>query len=144
MRWFSSLLMCAATGCYYYRPVPTLTPPPGAYVAVTLTDSGTDHFWRYLGPDVGTVRGRVLVADDTSYAVGVEAVELRHGTTLDWKGERVVLPRSYVVVVQGRHFSVGRSVLAGGLSVVGLVASYGAFRAIQAGGGSGGGGGPPR
>jgi hypothetical protein len=137
-------LTIAGTGCYYYRPVATLSPAPGTYVAVALTDSGTEHFWRYLGPDVGTVRGRLLFADDTSYAVGVEAVELRHGSELGWKGERVVLPRLYVVGVQGRHFSVGRSALAGGLSAVGLIMSYGAFRAIQAGGGSSGNGGPPR
>jgi hypothetical protein len=144
MRLVLFLFAISGAGCYYYRPVTTLTPPPGAYVAVALTDSGTDHFWRYLGPDVGTVRGRLLFADDTSYAVGVESVELRHGSALGWKGERVVLPRFYVVGVQGRHFSVGRSALAGGLSLVGIVASYGAFRAIQAGGGGGGGGGPPR
>jgi len=139
-----SLLTLCGSGCYYYRSVTTLTPPPGTYVAVALSDSGTEHFWRYLGPDVGTVRGRLLFADDTSYAVGVESVELRHGPALGWKGERVVLPRFFVVGVQDRHFSVGRSALAGGLSLVGLVASYGAFRALEAGGGGGGGGGHPR
>ncbi len=111
---------------------------------VMLTDSGTSHFWGYLGPDVGNVRGRLITADPQVFALSVESVEQRHGQVLTWKGEAVTLRREYVATVQERRLSKSRVALLAGGSVVGLVATVAALATWAAGSGSGGGGGPPR
>lgn len=134
-------------GCYYYRPMPTPAPTPASltYVSVALTDSGTDRLWRYLGPDVGSLRGRLVTTDDSTYTMSVFAVDLRQGTSLGWKGERVVLNRQLVSGLSERRFSVGRTTLAGGLSATAFVLTLRAFKILTGGGGSsGGGGGRPR
>jgi len=134
-------------GCYYYRPMatPALTPASARYVSVALTDSGTDRLWRYLGPDVGSLRGRLVTTDESTYTMSVFAVDLRQGTSLGWKGERVVLSRQLVSGLSERRFSVGRSTLAGGLSATAFVLTLRAFKILTGGGGSsGGGGGRPR
>ncbi|MFN2572702.1 MAG: hypothetical protein ABR537_14000 [Gemmatimonadales bacterium] len=132
-----------AAGCYYYRPVST-TPPPATFVSVALTDSGTQRLWRYLGPDVGNVRGRLVAADDTALTLSVDAVEMRNGTSLGWKGERAVVNRQLVQELSDRHFSIGRTTLAGGLSAAAFFLTVQAFKVLGGGGSGGGGGGKPR
>jgi hypothetical protein len=128
--------LCAA-GCYYYRPLNN-APQPEMSLSVTLTDSGTDHLSKYLGPDVESVRGRLLSVDDTTYAMSVSAVDLRHGMSLGWKGERVALNRSLVANMSERRFSAGRT-----LTMAGFYLTVQAFRIItggvKLGGGNGGG-----
>lgn len=134
-----------SVGCYYYRPTETRTPTPQTYVSVALTDSGTDRLWRYLGPDVGSLRGRLLTTDEGSYTMAVFAVDLRNGSVLGWRGERVVVNRELVSSLSERRFSVGRTTLAGGLSAAAFVLTLQAFKVLTGGGGSSdGGGGKPR
>ena len=132
-------------GCYYYRPVDAPLPAPASFVSITLTDSGTDQLWRYLGPEVGALRGRLLATDGGNYAMSVFAVDLRNGTTLGWKGERVVVSRGLVAGLAERHFSFGRTALTSGLTTAGFVLTLQAFKVFGGGGPtSGGGGGRPR
>lgn len=148
MRWFQGCiaisLLVSATGCYYYQPLETPVPAPGTYMQVLLTDSGTSHFWGYLGPDVGQVRGRLISADGQALALSVQSVEQRHGQILSWKGEPVTLGREYVATVQERRVSKGRIALLAGGSVVGFIATVTALTQLVAGGGNGGGGGTPK
>src|SRR5207245_9260671 len=120
----SCVLMClliSATGCYYYQPLDTPAPRPGTYMQVMLTDSGTSHFWGYLGPDVGNVRGRLITADPQVFALSVESEEQRHSQVLTWKGEAVTLRREYVATVQERRLSKSTLTLIACRSVVGLL-----------------------
>jgi len=132
------------TGCYYYRLVETPPPEPAPFVSIALTDSGTDQLWRYLGPEVGALRGRLLSTDGGSYAMSVYAVDLRNGTTLGWKGERVVVSRGLVSGLSERRFSLGRTTLASGLSAAGFMLTLKAFQVLSVGGSPIGGGGRPR
>lgn len=131
-------------GCYYYEPLRTPAPAPGIYLQVMLTDSGTSHFWPYLGPDVGDVRGRLVNANEQAIALSVESVELRYGRVLNWKGENVTLGREYVATMQERHLSKTRSVLFAAGSVAAFIAAVATFKTLAegSGGGSGGGGHP--
>jgi len=139
----ASLWLTAA--CYYYRPIEqSRTPPPEMYISATLTDSGTERLWRYLGPDVGSIRGRLLSADDSTYAMSVDAVDMRHGSSLSWKGERVMIQRQWVDGFSERQFSLGRTTLAGGISVAAFLLTIQAFKIAGNGSGGGGGGGKPR
>jgi len=137
------LAAITAAGCYYYQPL-TSVPSPETPLSVTLTDSGTDRLWRYLGPDVETLRGRLLASDDTMYAMSVSAVDLRHGTTLGWKGERVVVNRDLVAALSERKFSLGRTALTGSLTAAGFWLTVQAFKLLGGGSPSGGSGGKPR
>ena len=130
-------------GCYYYRPIEQ-TPSAEMYVSAALTDSGTERLWRYLGPDVASVRGRLLSADDSAYGMSVYAVDLRHGSSLSWKGERVVLQRQWVDGFSERQFSLGRTTLAGGITVAAFMLTVQAFKIAGNGSSGGGGGGKPR
>jgi hypothetical protein len=133
-----------AAGCYYYMPLARPDPMAGTYLQVMLTDSGTSHFWPYLGPDVGNLRGRLVNADNQAIALSVDAVDLRHGQVLTWKGETVNLGREYVARLDERHLSKSRTVLITAGSVLALIATFTAFDNFGIGAGKGGGGGQPR
>ena len=136
--------LCLSMGCYYYQPLMTPAPEPGTYLQVMLTDSGTSHFWSYIGPDVGDLRGRLVTADNAAIALSVESVELRHGQVLSWKGESVTLGREYVATLQERRLSKSRTVLAAAGSVAAFIAALTAYSNIGVGSNGGGGGGYPR
>jgi hypothetical protein len=131
-------------GCYYYQPMQTAAPEPGTYLQIMLTDSGTSHFWPYLGPDVGDLRGRLVTADPKALALSVESVEQRHGQVLSWKGETVTLGREYVARMNERRLSKSRTVLLAAGSVAGFIAALTAFSHFGVGAGGGNGGGQPR
>jgi len=109
-----------------------------------LTDSGTSHFWPYLGPDVGDLRGRLVTADHQVLALSVESVEQRHGQVLSWKGETVTLGREYVAHMNERHLSKSRTFLIAAGSVAAFLTAITTFTNLGIGSGGGGGGGPPR
>jgi hypothetical protein len=132
------------SGCYYYQPVARDVARPGTILSLALTDSGTSHFWPYLGPDVGIVRGRLLDKDDHEITLSVASVGLRHGQDLFWKGETVAVQQEFVAFVQERRLSTGRTILAASGSVAAFVALFVTLRHTGVGAGGPGTGGPPR
>ncbi len=147
MRWARGLVagsLILTAGCYYYQPLQTPAPQPGAYLQVLLTDSGTSHFWPYLGPDVGDLRGRLITADHQALALSVESVEQRHGQVLSWKGETVTLGREYVAHMNERHLSKSRTFLIAAGSVAAFLTAITTFTNLGIGSAGGGGGGQPR
>jgi len=124
------LATCGSAGCYYYRPLQSASPPPGSYLAAFLTDTGSDHLSRAIGPDVGVVRGRLLTSDDQALTFSVLGVSLRHGESVTWKGERVALSREYLAGLEQRHLSRGRTALIAGAVVLGLVTTYKVFQGL--------------
>jgi hypothetical protein len=128
--------VCLTAACYNYRPLATPTPEPGTYVAVTLTDAGSLELAPYLGPNVFVVRGRYVGDAEQGVLLSVSSVELVRGDQVEWKGERVTLPKSAIASVQVRQLSKRRSALLVGVGLTGLVATTAAF--TLNGGGSGG------
>src|SRR5437667_10970428 len=82
-------------GCYNYRPLRRSSLVPSSYLAVTLTESGSEELARYLGPNALVVRGRYLAATDRGLALSVEAVESRRGDIARWAGEPGGVPRGF-------------------------------------------------
>jgi len=146
MRCHAALLMAVVStqvGCYNYLPVRRSTLTPSTFLALTLTDDGSDELARYLGPGVLVVRGRFLSATERGLAISVGSVELRRGDILEWKGETVVVPGEFVRQVEERQVAHGKTVLLAGASLLGMVVAYQAFGPGSAGGSGGGSGGGP-
>src|SRR3989442_10869416 len=102
------LWCCAVAGCYIYRPLAAPEPEPATYLAVTLTEAGSEDLARYIGPDVRVVRGRFQSTSERGLTVSVSQVELRRGDALSWQGESMVVPRLFVASPEQRRRSRGR------------------------------------
>ncbi|HVH68267.1 MAG TPA: hypothetical protein VM716_10400 [Gemmatimonadales bacterium] len=125
-----------APACYNYTHLTTLDPRPGASVALTLTDAGSDSLTRYVGPNVLVVRGRYRNADEGGLLVSVTSVETREGLQNSWAGEAVRIPTAFVASCEVRQLAKGRSALLVGAGVVGVVAAAAAFSLKPGGGGN--------
>src|SRR5439155_11958353 len=111
-------------GCYNYLPLRHSGLVPSSYVAVTLTESGSDALARYLGPNVLVVRGRYVGPSEAGLTLAVESVESRPGTIVHWAGETVIVPGEFVRSVERRQASWSKTALLAGVSTVGLAVAY--------------------
>lgn len=114
-------------GCYNYLPLRRAELVPSTYLAVTLTESGSEELAPYIGPNVLIIRGRFLSRTDRGLAISVLAVEGRRGDVLEWKGETVTVPGEFVRSLEERKTAAGKTVLLAGASLVGFFAAYAAF-----------------
>lgn len=138
-------MLCLTAGCYNYSPLTTPSPDPGTYLAVTLTDPGSDQLARSLGPNAFIVRGRYLGDSESGMLLSVTSIETKRGITLPWEGETVTVPADAVASLDVRRLAKGRSLLLAGVGAGGLVATTLAFSLL--GGGTSpnpGGGRPPK
>ena len=130
MRGYVSFLIAAAAlagGCYNYEGLGPAGLVPSSYVAVTLTEAGSEELAQYLGPGIHTVRGRFLSATERGLVISVSSVETRRGSMLGWNGEAVTVPKEFVWALEARHTAVSKTVLLAGASLAGFVAAYAAF-----------------
>jgi hypothetical protein len=107
-------------GCYGYYP-PSTPAPVGKSVEVTLSDSGSFALARQIGPSAAAINGRLTSDSANAMILAVTGVRQRDGNEVDWKGERVMVPRPLVVKVEERRFSRGRTTLFVGSVVVGIL-----------------------
>jgi hypothetical protein len=143
MRVFVVVAACLMPACYSYSPLTTPGPEPGTYLAVTLTDSGSRALAAYLGPTARVVRGRYLSRADEGLQLSVSSVQLDRGDMLSWAGETVTVPAALVASLEVRRLAKGRSALAAGVGVAGVVVVAGAFTLAGNGSFLGIGGGKP-
>ncbi len=126
-------------GCYNYLPRPAQL-EPAMYLAVTLTDSGSEALAKYVGPNIKVVRGHFLSATDQQLALSVVAVETRRGAILEWRGETVTMPGEFVRSVEERQLGKAKTMLFAGVSLVGFFVAASAFGPGASGGSASGGG----
>jgi len=124
------LAMWCATACYYYEPLATPQPAPGSYVSATLNDPGTDTLSRTIGPDVRSIRGRLLTSDPDALRLSVTGVTLHHGENVTWKGEVVTVNRVYLAGVEQRHLARGRTAIFVGATLAALLTTYKVFQGV--------------
>lgn len=130
-------------GCYNYLPLSQSHLTPATYLAITLTDAGSEGLAGSLGPDARVVRGRFLAAAERGLSISVQAVESRRGSVARWAGETVVVPGEFVRAAEERRSSRGKAFLLAGASLLAMVAAYQAFGTGASGGApSGSGSGP--
>ena len=113
-----ALLAVALCGCYTYAPTNIGTMEPGRELRVQLTLTGGDSLARFLGPNVASVDGRLVLVNANSYEVGVTQVVMHGGMEQYWKGETVTLPKPFVASIEARTFSWGRTGLLAGVIVL--------------------------
>jgi hypothetical protein len=110
--------------CYTYRPLTTPQPLPGTRVSAELTDDGAHELSGQLGPQVEHVEGDVLAVDSSGVQLAVRQIETTRGYQVDWKGEKVIIPRAAVSGWQQHRLSVGGTSFMGGLLVGALYGMY--------------------
>ncbi len=136
------VLIVALAGCYTYAPLtpPTLTPPPGKDLRVQLTLTGGDSLARFVGPNVASIDGRLVLTNEDGLEIGVKQVTMHDGMEQYWKGETVMIPKQYIASIEGRKFSWPKTGLLAGVVVVSLLAlqASGAVSGVFGSGGSGG------
>jgi hypothetical protein len=145
MRAFSLMMaVCLTAGCYNYQPLTAPSPVAGTYLAVTLTDAGSQELATYLGPSVFVVRGRYMgESEQGALLVSVSSVELQRGDDVSWSGETVALPNNDIASLEVRRLAKGRSLLLAGLGAGGVVATTLAFSLVGSGSQPNPGGGRP-
>lgn len=137
MRLSVGVLVAAAVlqvACYNYLPLGRAGVVPSSYLAVTLSESGSDELARYLGPDALVVRGRYVGPTERGLALSVESVESRRGNIARWAGETVVVPGEYVRLVEQREVSRPKTALLVGAALLGFVVTYQTFGPGASGG----------
>lgn len=135
-------LLAATTACHTWIPVDA-TPTPGGTVDVVLTAEGTAAVTPIVGPNVGSLRGEVLRANEDTATIAVHELTTRDGQPLYVQGTTLALARSSASVIRVRQIDRRRTVIAGTLAVIGTAAL---IRTVRFGGGGnlpGGGGGTP-
>jgi hypothetical protein len=129
--------------CYNYEPMRRSALVPSAYLAVTLTPTGSDELARYLGPNVLVVRGRFLRMTERGLSLSVKSVEVSPGALLAWQGETVVVPQEFVWSVEQRRAARGKMALLAGASFLGVLIVSQLFGAGSSGTATGGTGSGP-
>ena len=139
------VLIPLLAGCYVYQPAGVGAAPGSDRIRLALTDSGAVTLAAQLGPATEEVSGRVLGASAGAYVVAVLGTRRRGGVETDWRGERVVVPRTLVARAEARRFSARRTTLAGLALVAAALGAREAFwgpGGVFSGGPAGGGQGP--
>ena len=119
-------LIALLCGCYGYYPTTTPT-PVGHDVELTLSDSGAVALARQVGPSAEAIRGRFANDSANAVVLAVTGVRQRDGNDVDWKGERVAIPRPLVTKLSERRFSRARTALLGTVVAVSAIALRQAF-----------------
>jgi hypothetical protein len=121
------LLVATTSGCFNYVPVGRSQLVPSSYLAVRLTDPGSDLLTSYLGPDIRVVRGRYIGTDEAAFVLAVSSVESRRGDSHSWAGETVTVPSEFVWTMEERHPARAKTAFLALASIAGFVVTYMAF-----------------
>lgn len=114
------LALTLFTGCYSYTRV-AAPPSVGADVEVELTDAGSAELARLVGPNVVSLRGRVLELGPDTVSLSVESILKRTGVDEYWSRESLGVPRTSIASIATRKFSAGKT------GMLALTAIGGAF-----------------
>lgn len=123
----ATLLVAALPACYNYVPIGRAQPAPASFLAVRLTDPGSDLLTTYLGPDVRVLRGHFMHADPNAFVLSVASVESRRGESYTWRGETITVPSEFIWMLEERHPARAKTALLALASIAGFVVTYAAF-----------------
>ena len=114
-------LSALLAGCYTLQPASGVA-PLGARVAFDINDVGRVALGGAVGPEIGTIEGRLVSSVDGDYTVAISAVKYLRGGTQVWSGEPVSIRKDFVNHSYIRQYSAGKTVVLSTALVSGLVA----------------------
>lgn len=103
------MIVLASLGCYQAVPLSTPAPELGREVVVQLTDAGSEHMARLVGPRATEIRGRYIGSSTDTLRVEVLGVTMRNEEERFWQREHLGIPRSAVATLSERRFSRSRT-----------------------------------
>jgi hypothetical protein len=121
------LLVATTSACYNYVPIGRSQLAPSSFLAVRLTDPGSDLLATYLGPEVRVVRGHFMRADESAFVLSVASVESRRGESYSWQGETVTVPNEFIWTMEERHPARAKTALLALASIAAFFVTYAAF-----------------
>lgn len=129
----------AALGCFQYAPLDTSAGvQAGEHVAVDITDRGRAELSDRLGSGVLRLEGTLTRSDSVDLVMNVWRVAQIGGLTARWSGESVRLKREYASSVRARTLNRGRTLVAAGAVVAGVVLFTSQFDLLGFGSDNGG------
>lgn len=114
------LAVAIGQGCYVYTPV-LGRPEPPAHLALDLSDQGRVGLGGLIGPAATRVEGVLRSETDSGFALSVSSVGYLNGQSNRWSGESLTLQKNFIANVRERKFSRGRTALATGSAVGGIL-----------------------
>lgn len=117
------LCLVGAGGCYTTVPLGSGPPRPDREVVLEFTDEGAQRLGGLLGRAVVSARGKPLEWTADTVALAMAATTNARGGEQFWQGERVAIPRQFVVRTRERALDRRRTAIAivGGVAVAVLV-----------------------
>lgn len=107
-RIFPLLALALLSGCYSYSRV-AAPPVTGTDVEVELTDAGSAGLAHLVGPNVVSVRGRVVENGSDTLTLAIESVLKRSGIDEFWSKEPLGIARPQIASIATRKFSAAKS-----------------------------------
>lgn len=117
------LCLVGAGGCYTTVPLRSEPPRHDREVVLEFTDEGAQRLGGLLGRAVVSARGKPLEWTSDTVALAMIATTNARGGEQFWQGERVAVPRQFVVRTRERALDRRRTAIAiaGGVAVAVLV-----------------------
>jgi hypothetical protein len=94
---------------------------------LTVSDETASVQYGAIGSNVRQVEGKIISANDSAISLSVTSVQRRTGFGESWNGETVSIPRSSIVMLEGRQLSVSRTLASAAAIVAGSFAARGAI-----------------
>ncbi|HEX6251317.1 MAG TPA: hypothetical protein VFZ56_07780 [Gemmatimonadaceae bacterium] len=118
-----ALCLAGVGGCYTTVPLASEPPRPDREVVLEFTDEGAQSLGGLLGRAVVSARGKPLAWTSDTVALAMVATTNARGGEQFWRGERVAIPRQFVLRTRERALDRRRTALAviGGVAVAALV-----------------------
>lgn len=117
------LCLVGVGGCYTTVPLGSEPPRPDREVVLEFTDEGAQRLGGLLGRAVVSARGKPLEWTPDTVALAMAATTNARGGEQFWQGERVAIPRQFVVRTRERTLDRRRTAIAiiGGVAIAVLV-----------------------
>jgi hypothetical protein len=129
-----SAMLLVVCGCQRYVELGNSPAVTRGDVRLTVSDETASVQYGAIGSNVRQVEGKIISASDSAITLAVTSVQRRTGFEESWNGESVSIPRTSIVLVEGRELSFSRTLATVGAVVAGGLAARGAI-----GGGEGSG-----
>ena len=120
-------ILLVVCGCQRYVELGNSPAVTRGDVRLTVSDETASVQYGAIGSNVRQVEGKVISATDSAITLSVTSVQRRTGFGETWNGESVSIPRSSIVMVEGRQLSLSRTIATVGAVVAGSFAARGAI-----------------